>query len=206
MTREQEVAVVQAVIDGDTNAFEVLIKEYEKNVYNMALRMTGSREDAEDMSQESFLRAYNSLSLYRGESKFSVWLYRIVSNVCLDFLRGKNRRPTVSLSVENDDGESEEMDIADESQMPERIMDKQLARDTLHRGLASIPPEQRETFLLRELQGLSYEEISTVTGVDIGTVKSRIFRARKKLCKFFSQDGNFSDFISSNKQREGDLS
>lgn len=206
MTREQEVAVVQSVIDGDTNAYEVLVKEYEKNVYNMALRMTGNREDAADMSQEAFIRAYNSLKLYRGDSKFSVWLYRIVSNVCLDFLRSKNRRPTVSLSIENDDGDDVELDIADEEQMPERIIEKRLARDAVHRGLASILPEQREAFLLREMQGLSYEEIAEVTGIEIGTVKSRIYRARKKLCKFLSEDGNFSEFISSSMERGGDLS
>ena len=81
MTREQEAAAIRAVLDGDVNAFEVLVKEYEKNVYNLALRMTGNSEDAADMSQEAFIKAYNSLSSFRGDSKFSVWLYRIVSNV-----------------------------------------------------------------------------------------------------------------------------
>ena len=100
MTREQEAAIVRKVLGGDANAFETLVLEYEKNVYNIALRMTGNSEDAADMTQEAFIKAYNSLQSFRGDSKFSVWLYRIVSNVCLDFLRSKNRRPTVSLSVE----------------------------------------------------------------------------------------------------------
>ena len=81
MTREQEAAVIQAVLDGDVNAYEALVKEYEKNVYNLALRMTGNSEDAADMAQEAFIKAYNSLTAFRGDSKFSVWLYRIVSNV-----------------------------------------------------------------------------------------------------------------------------
>ena len=79
MTREQEAAVIQAVLDGDVNAYEALVKEYEKNVYNLALRMTGNSEDAADMAQEAFIKAYNSLTAFRGDSKFSVWLYRIVS-------------------------------------------------------------------------------------------------------------------------------
>ena len=91
MTREQEAAIVRKVLGGDANAFETLVLEYEKNVYNIALRMTGNSEDAADMTQEAFIKAYNSLQSFRGDSKFSVWLYRIVSNVCLDFLRSKNR-------------------------------------------------------------------------------------------------------------------
>lgn len=206
MTREQEAAVIQAVLDGDVNAYEALVKEYEKNVYNLALRMTGNSEDAYDMSQEAFIKAYNSLSAFRGESKFSVWLYRIVSNVCLDFLRSKNRKPTVSLSVENDDGDEVELDIADESSSPELVLERGLTRDAVRRGLAALPDDHREILLLREIQGLSYDEIAEVLGLEAGTVKSRIFRARKKLCSFLLKDGNIPDFVSSSKERGGDLS
>lgn len=206
MTREQEAAVIQAVLDGDVNAYEALVKEYEKNVYNLALRMTGNSEDAYDMSQEAFIKAYNSLSAFRGDSKFSVWLYRIVSNVCLDFLRSKNRKPTVSLSVENDEGEDVELDIADESSSPELVLERGLTRDAVRRGLAALPDDHREILLLREIQGLSYDEIAEVLGLEAGTVKSRIFRARKKLCSFLIKDGNIPDFVSSSKERGGDLS
>ncbi len=206
MTREQEAAVIQSVLDGDVNAFETLVKEYEKNVYNLALRMTGNSEDAADMSQEAFIKAYNSLSSFRGDSKFSVWLYRIVSNVCLDYLRSRTRKPTVSLSTENDDGEEVELDIADESQSPELLLDRSLTRDAVRRGLAALPPDHREILLLREIQGLSYEEIAAALGLEAGTVKSRIFRARKKLCSFLIRDGNIPEFVSSSKERGGDLS
>ncbi len=206
MTREQEAAVIQSVLDGDVNAFEVLVKEYEKNVYNLALRMTGNSEDAADMSQEAFIKAYNSLSSFRGDSKFSVWLYRIVSNVCLDYLRSRTRKPTVSLSTENDDGEEIELDIADETQSPEFLFDRRLTRDAVRRGLAALPPDHREILLLREIQGLSYEEIAEALELEAGTVKSRIFRARKKLCSFLIKDGNIPEFISSSKERGGDLS
>lgn len=206
MTREQEAAVIQAVLDGNINAYELLVKEYEKNVYNLALRMVGNSEDAADMSQEAFIKAYNSLTSFRGDSKFSVWLYRIVSNVCLDYLRSRGRRQTVSLSAENDDGEDVEIDIADETQSPERLLDRRLTRDAVRRGLAALPPEHRQILLLREIQGLSYDEIADALGIEAGTVKSRIFRARKKLCAFLIKDGNIPEFVSSSKQRGGDLS
>ena len=197
MTREQELAVIQRVQRGDVNAFESLVTAYEKNVYNLALRMTGSPEDAEDMAQEAFIKAYNSLPSFRGDSKFSVWLYRIVSNVCLDFLRKKNRRITVSLSAEDDDGEDVQLDLPDMSQSPEELLEKKLTRESVQRGLASLPPDARQILLLREIQGLSYEEIGETLGLEPGTVKSRIFRARKKLCAYLLSDGNIPDSFSS---------
>ena len=206
MTREQEAAIINAVLDGDVNAYEHLVKAYEKNVYNLALRMTGNSEDAYDMSQEAFIKAYNSLHSFRGDSKFSVWLYRIVSNVCLDFLRSRNRKATVSLSMENDDGEEVELDIADEASSPQLLLDRSLTRDAVRRGLQSLPPDHREILLLREIQGLSYDEIASALGLEVGTVKSRIFRARKKLCAFLIKDGNIPDYISSSMLRGGDLS
>lgn len=204
MTREQEAAIVRKVLGGDANAFETLVLEYEKNVYNIALRMTGNSEDAADMTQEAFIKAYNSLQSFRGDSKFSVWLYRIVSNVCLDFLRSKNRRPTVSLSVEDDDGEDTQLDVADESQSPELLLDRKLTRDSVRRGLDSLPPDYRQILLLREIQGLSYDEIAQTLSLEVGTVKSRIFRARKRLCTFLIDDGNISDFSSSGKMKGGE--
>lgn len=204
MTREQEASIVRKVLGGDANAFETLVLEYEKNVYNIALRMTGNSEDAADMTQEAFIKAYNSLQSFRGDSKFSVWLYRIVSNVCLDFLRSKNRRPTVSLSVEDDDGEDAQLDVADESQSPELLLDRKLTRDSVRRGLDSLPPDYRQILLLREIQGLSYDEIAQALSLEVGTVKSRIFRARKRLCAFLIDDGNISDFSSSGKMKGGE--
>ena len=204
MTREQEAAIVRKVLGGDANAFETLVLEYEKNVYNIALRMTGNSEDAADMTQEAFIKAYNSLQSFRGDSKFSVWLYRIVSNVCLDFLRSKNRRPTVSLSVEDDDGEDAQLDVADESQSPKLLLDRKLTRDSVRRGLDSLPPDYRQILLLREIQGLSYDEIAQALSLEVGTVKSRIFRARKRLCTFLIDDGNISDFSSSGKMKGGE--
>ncbi|MBR6352873.1 MAG: sigma-70 family RNA polymerase sigma factor [Oscillospiraceae bacterium] len=204
MTREQEAQIVRKVLQGDVNAFEDLVLEYEKNVYGITLRMTGNSEDAADMTQEAFIKAFNSLQSFRGDSKFSVWLYRIATNVCLDFLRSRNRKPTVSLSVEDDEGEESQLDIADESQSPELLLERGLTRDAVRRGLDALSPEYRQILLLREIQGLSYEEISQVLSLEVGTVKSRIFRARKRLCAFLIADGNIPEITASVKQEGGE--
>ena len=204
MTREQEAMIVRKVLQGDVNAFEKLVTEYERAVYAIAQRMTGNAEDAADMTQETFIKAYNSLSSFRGDSKFSVWLYRIANNVCLDFLRSRSRKPTVSLSTEDDDGEETQLDIADESQSPELLLENALTRDAVRRGLDSLPPDYRQILLLREIQGLSYEEIAAALGLESGTVKSRIFRARKRLCTFLIEDGNIPDFTASVKMKGGE--
>ena len=206
MTREQEAQIVQRVLSGDVNAFETLVLEYEKNVYSITQRMTGNAEDAADMTQETFIKAYNSLQNFRGDSKFSVWLYRIATKVCLDFLRSKSRKPTLSLSVEDDDGEETQMDIADESQSPEVLLERGLTRDAVRRGLNALNEEYRQILLLREIQGLSYEEIASVLTLEVGTVKSRIFRARKKLCAFLIEDGNIPEFTASVRVEGGEKS
>ncbi len=197
MTREQEAMIVQRIIGGETEAFELLVLEYQKNVYNVALRITGNAEDAADMAQEAFIKAFNSISSFKGDSRFSVWLYRIVSNVCVDFLRSRARRPASSLSTENEEGESVELEIADESLSPEKLLETKLSCEAVRRGLDSLPGDYRQILLLREIQGLSYDEIAQILDIEIGTVKSRIFRARKKLCAYLIKDGNIPDFVSS---------
>lgn len=204
MTREEEARIVRNVLDGDVDEFERLVNEYQRNVYNLALRMVGNPEDASDMSQEAFIKAYSSLADFRGDSKFSVWLYRIVSNVCLDFLRKRNRRQVVSLTVEDEDDGDVELDIADEESSPELLLERKLTREAVRRGLDSLPHDMREILLLREIQGLSYDEIAQVLQIEAGTVKSRIFRARKKLCAFLEADGNIPDFAASNKNGRSD--
>ena len=203
MTREEELALVRRVQGGELDAFEELVRAHEKTVYNLALRMTGNPQDAEDMAQEAFLKAYRSLPEFRGESKFSVWLYRIVSNVCLDHLRKQSRRPSSSLTMEDDDGEEQQYDVPDESASPEKLLEQKLTREAVQRGLNQLPDEQRQILLLRELRGLSYEEIGEALGLEAGTVKSRIFRARKRLCAFLLADGNIPDQYTSNASKGG---
>ena len=107
------------------------------------------------------------------------------------------------LPVEDDDGEETQLDIADESQSPELLLERSLTRDAVRRGLDALPPDYRQILLLREIQGLSYDEISLALDLEVGTVKSRIFRARKKLCAFLIADGNIPDLTSSGKSGGG---
>lgn len=203
MTREEEYAVIRRVCAGDTDAFEALVTAYQKQVYNLALRTVGNEEDAADMTQEAFLRAYRSLGSFRGDSKFSVWLYRLTTNICIDFLRSRGRRPTVSLTAADGDEEPQELDVADDRFDPVQSLERAELRRAVQRGLASLPEDYRRILMLRELSGLSYAEIGQVLRLEEGTVKSRLFRARKKLCDFLRKDGNLPDSFPSNNMKGG---
>ena len=197
MPREEADALVQRSQSGDSDAFAVLMDLYQKQVYNLALRTVGNPEDAADMTQEAFLRAYRAISSFRGDSKLSVWLYRLTQNVCIDFLRSRGRRPTVSLTVENEADEVQELDVADDRFDPEEQYQRKALRDAVRRGLDALPEEYRAILVLREINGLSYAEIGEQLQLEEGTVKSRLFRARKKLCEFLQRDGNLPDTYAS---------
>lgn len=196
MTEVSEKKIIEKVLGGDANAFEELVLKYEKTVYNLALRMVGDRDDASDMTQEAFIKAYGSLSSFRGDSKFSVWIYRITTNVCLDFLRSKSRKQQVSLTVSDDD-EDAQLDIPDPKADPEQQLIKKISMQSVEEGLKTLPDKQRQILVMRELGGMSYAEIGAVLSLEEGTVKSRIFRARKRLCTFLLDSGNISDSLAS---------
>ncbi len=191
MTKFFENEIIRSVLRGNVNDFEKLVTAYEKNVYSLALRMVGDPEDAADMTQETFIKAYRSLSSFRGDSKFSSWLYRIASNVCLDFLRSRSRHPQVSLSSSDEDDRTA-FELPDMSRNPEEQLMKKLGMEAVRRGLEQLPEQQRQILVLRELGGLSYAELAQTLGLEEGTVKSRIFRARKRLCALLLRDGNIS--------------
>lgn len=204
MTREQEREIIDRVLSGDTEAFEALVLEHQNKVYSLALRMVGNEEDARDMAQEAFIRAFSSLTGFRGDSKFSVWLYRLTSNICIDFLRSRAKKRTVSMTWTDDEGDDAgELEIPDERFSPEGQFDRASIRESVQRGLDSLSPQYREILVLREINGLSYEEIGRVLGIEEGTVKSRIFRARKKLCDFLLREGNIPEFGASNAPNGG---
>ena len=196
MTVLFENEIIRSVLRGNVNDFEKLVAAYEKNVYNIALRMVGDPEDAADMTQETFIKAYRALSSFRGDSKFSSWLYRIASNVCLDFLRSRSRHPQVSLSTVDEDDRAT-LELPDMRQNPEEQLMKKLGLEAVRRGLEQLPEQQRQILVLRELGGLSYAELAQTLGLEEGTVKSRIFRARKRLCALLLCDGNISDGAAS---------
>ncbi len=199
MTREEEKELVLRAVNGDVPAFETLVRANEKIVYNLALRTLGSREDAEDASQEVFMKAYAGIAGFRSESRFSVWLYQITNNVCIDMLR--RRRETVSLSRETEDGDEAELDLPDERFDPAVLTERREVRELVAGALRQLPDDARQIFLLREVAGQSYAEIAETLRIDIGTVKSRIFRARKRICALLS--GNISGATSSEKSEGG---
>ena len=203
MTREEEYAVVERVRAGDTNAFEALVTAYQKQIYNLTLRYVSSPEDAADLTQEAFLRAYRSLDSFRGDSRFSVWLYRLTTNICIDFLRSRGRGSASSLTVENEDEEIEELDVPDERFEPQKELERRELQRAVLDGLASLSEDAREIVVLRELQGLSYAEIGERLGLEAGTVKSRLFRARKTLCDYLRESGNLPDGFPSDKKKAG---
>ena len=204
LTRQEEREIIEKVLSGDTEAFEALVIEHQNKVYSLALRMVGNEEDARDMAQEAFIRAFNSLTGFRGDSKFSVWLYRLTSNICIDFIRSRAKKRTVSMTWTDEDGDDAgELEVPDERFSPEAQLERTLTRESVRRGLDSLSPQYREILLLREINGLSYDEIGEALGIEPGTVKSRIFRARKKLCDFLVSEGNIPRFGASNAPKGG---
>ncbi len=200
MEQTEEKRIIKSVLSGNSNDFEKLVLAHQRTVYNLAYRMVGNEEDAEDLAQEAFVKAYKSLEGFRFDSKFSVWMYRLTTNICLDFLRSRRNKKTISLNYfVSEDDEEIVTDIADERLSPENELEKKELREAVKRGISRLPDDMREILLLREIGDMSYEEISSELELEVGTVKSRIFRARKKLCNILCEDRNFS-YTNSSKE------
>ena len=197
---KNESDLIRRAKDGDSSAFEDLVLTHQTKVYNLALRMTGNPEDALDLSQETFIRVYKALPLFKGQSTFSTWIYSIASNICLDFLRKQKKKKAVSISFSDLSKEDDSaFELPDSRFDPEREYEKAELRDAIAAGLDTLSPEHREILILREINGLSYREICDALDLEEGTVKSRISRARLQLCNFL---GNNSGKKAS-KERKG---
>lgn len=185
--------LVTAAQQGDQAAFGALVEKYQAMAYSLAFRMLGDSEDAADAVQDAFLNAWRALGSFQGQSAFSTWLYRLTSNACIDFLRRAKRRAAVSMTVTDEDEDApHETEVPDERWSPERELERSEAHRAIHAGLAALSAEHREVLVLRELEGLSYQEIAQALGLEEGTVKSRIARARLALRDFLVKSGNFS--------------
>ncbi|MDO4740748.1 MAG: sigma-70 family RNA polymerase sigma factor [Eubacteriales bacterium] len=169
--------LIKQAIRGDAYAFEQLMRRHEGRMYSVALRMCGNREDAQDCVQEAMLRIYRALDRFKGQSSFSTWIYRITMNTCLDELRRRKVRASTSLDTLLENGWSP----TDETDTPEHRTIEAERRKALSGAIQSLPEDMRSAIVLREMQGLSYEEISDVLAVNVGTIKSRISRGREKL-------------------------
>jgi RNA polymerase sigma-70 factor, ECF subfamily len=168
--------------EGDRNAFDTLIRRYEKRVYNLAYRLSGHYDEANDISVDAFLRVFQALKLFRGEANFSTWLFRIVTNVYLD--RRKRMRNKQHLSLEEYialEENSVARQIEDPDPQPADLAETRERNDAVRLAISTLPDYQRAMIVLYHTEGLSYEEISEVLDLNIGTVKSRLNRARLTL-------------------------
>ena len=169
---------------GDADAFEELMAGQESRMYAIALRMMGNREDAQDCAQEAMVRIYRAMSAFKGQSSLATWIYRITMNTCLDELRRRKTRAATSLDTLLDSGWSP----ADEGDVPERHAVASEQRRVLDAAIAELPEDMRSAVVLRDVQGFSYDEISAMLEVNVGTIKSRISRGREKLRQILQEN------------------
>ena len=195
----EEKVWIDAAREGDQRAFEQLIHRYEKRVFALTRRMCKNPADAEEAAQEAFLAAWQGLRFFRGDSSFSTWLYRLASNACVDLLRKEGRHSAAAGPSLND--EEAVVEIPDNSPTPHVLAERAEQRKQIEEGLAALPEEYREILILREIHQQSYDEISEILSLDLGTVKSRINRGRKRLRKFLLESGNFSE-VNASKETE----
>ncbi len=188
--------LVESTIAGNAEAFTEIVKRYEKLVYSTAFFTVKNKDDAWDISQEVFMRVYNSIGSFRGESKFTTWLYRLCKNVTYDFVRKhyKNRELTISeISESGDSDEGREFELPDTSvdANPEQSLLRKENIKLVRKALLEMDEQQRTILVLREMQDKSYTEIAEILGIELGTVKSKLNRARAALKQLLIEKGCF---------------
>ena len=181
--------LVSMARDGNERAFEQLVSIYEKSVFNMAMYITHDREDALDVSQEVFVKLWQTIQNYRGDASLLTYLMTLTKNAAYDLERKKARYRTTSLTLENEDGETVELDLPDRSDEanPEQNYLRKEKIETVRRAINALDRDWREIIIMRDINGMSYAEISGATGLTEGTVKSRLNRARQALKKILEK-------------------
>lgn len=185
---------------GDSHAFERLVTPHEQMLWRVCWHYTHHQEDASDCLQEAMLKAWRAIGSYRGECALSTWLYRIASTVCLDFLRKRKRLPeTESADEMSEDG----FMPVDPSPTPDESILKAESTAHIRAAMDALPGDMRTVLVLYSLEGLGYEEIAQTLGISVGTVKSRLNRARQKIAKYLAAEGNNPPVPSSDKVKGG---
>ena len=195
---DKDVSVlVNRAKSGDTDAFSEIVSCYERFVYNTACRMLTSSgmsvSDADDIAQDALIKAWRSLSTFRGDCSFSTWLFRVTVNTARDVIRSNARRPVVSLtrpSDNEDDPEIWDVPVTSGDAIPEEAAERRETIEAVRRAVESLPDDQRQAIVLRDIHDLPYSEIAKILGTEVGTVKSRISRGRANLKKIL-KNGNF---------------
>ena len=177
---EDDRNLVDRAKHGDREAFATLVRRHQARAFNVAYQMVRNREDALDISQEAFARAYTSLPTFKGEASFATWLHRIVINLAIDSLRRRRVTGTASYDDTRAVSEAHEAELSTPDD-PATALESKQVRALLARGIAELPPAQRAVLVLREVEGMTYEEISRAIGCSLGTVMSRLFYARRRL-------------------------
>lgn len=180
--READLLLVERVQSGDQQAFGLLVSKYQRKLLRLVMRMVRDPAEAEDVTQEAFIKAYRALPNFRGDSAFYTWLYRIGVNTAKNWLVAHGRRmPTVS-EIGDEDGEGiEDSGLLRDDETPDRVLLSKQIGETVNAAMDALPEDLRTAISLREIEGLSYEEIAQVMDCPIGTVRSRIFRAREAI-------------------------
>jgi len=177
-----ESEIIGAVLQGETERYGELVSQYQLAAWKLAYSFVGDWEEAKDLSQNGFVKAYRHLRHFRGSSKFSTWLYRIIANECKDFLRRRSRQPrTVPLGAEPDPEEPALLEVADPAGGPRESAHQRELAGKLSQAIERLSMKQRSAFTLHHLSGLGLEEVSRVMGCRAGTVKTHLFRANEKL-------------------------
>ncbi|MBM7614829.1 RNA polymerase sigma-70 factor (ECF subfamily) [Alkaliphilus hydrothermalis] len=179
----QEISLIEKTRQGDIDSFEKLIEPYQKKAFNIAYRMLSNIEDANDITQEALLKIFRSVDKFQGKSSFSTWVYSIVSNSCIDFIRKQKKNQVVYLEQQGATGENYRIEVADEMNTPEYLFEKKEIQNIIHEAINQLNVDQKEIIILRDINGFSYQEIANILKCSEGTVKSRINRARGKLKK-----------------------
>ena len=182
--RETDRVLVERVQAGDKQAFGLLVTKYQRKLARLVSRMVRDPAEVEDIVQDSFIRAYRALPGFRNDSAFYTWLYRIGINTAKNYLVSQGRRAPTSTSFDSEEAETfEDGDQLRDINTPERLMMTRQIGETVDEAMAALPEELRTAIMLRELEGLSYEEIANIMECPIGTVRSRIFRAREAIAE-----------------------
>ncbi|MBK6675839.1 MAG: RNA polymerase sigma factor RpoE [Rhodocyclaceae bacterium] len=180
--READQVLVERVQAGDKQAYGLLVAKYQRKLLRLISRLVRDSAEAEDVAQEAFIKAYRALPSFRGESAFYTWLYRIGVNTAKNWLVANGRRAPTTTEFDNEDAEAfGESDLLRDVDTPERLLMTKQIGNTVNAAMAALPEELRTAITLREIDGLSYEDIAQAMDCPIGTVRSRIFRARESI-------------------------
>ncbi|MBW7899978.1 MAG: RNA polymerase sigma factor RpoE [Rhodocyclaceae bacterium] len=178
--REIDQVLVERAQRGDKRAFEQLVQKYQRKLARLLSRFIRDPAEVEDVAQEAFIKAYRALPSFRGDSAFYTWLYRIGTNTAKNFLVAQGRRAPTSTSFDSEEAETfDDGDLLRDINTPESVLHSKQIGETVDAAMEALPEELRTAIVLREIEGLSYEEISRIMDCPIGTVRSRIFRARE---------------------------